>query len=280
MGWTFYRKPADVKAEMDGLLTWSDEHGGTRRVLDSAIVNFHTYYAAVEQVKPNGERSVWAAVSLLQFTNGEFGRKDMDETVGPTERACPVRILDLLTPTDSEYALQWRWDCRAYHAHKADNKIVDGATVRFNGKWGAGYDTFIAHKVRGGWRFQPVDGMGSYRLGGWRNRVAEVIPPGGAKAPADKLASLGPRPKSQRELWEELHADDFVTGSAWGDWALWVPPGKTGVVARRRRDGAEQWALVDAGVYDNRPEFGFILDPTRDTFIAKPENPHATKKAA
>jgi hypothetical protein len=284
MGWTCYRKPANVKAELDGLLTWSDANG-VRRVLDSGIVNFHTYYAAVEHTKPTGERIVFAAVTLLQFTHGEFCRKDLDETCGPTERECPERILDLLTPTDSEFALQWRWDCRAFHARKADNKVVDGATVKLNGSW-VGTDTFIAHKVRGGWRFQPVNGLGAYKLRGWRSRIVAVTPPDGTKAAkASALAKLGPRPKTSQELWDEAHADDFVVTSAWGRWAAWVPEGKTGVCARRRSDGAEQWALVDADAYEKRYENAdpgvrgfYILDSTRDCFINKPENEHATKQ--
>lgn len=35
MGWTYaFERPADPKAELDGLLTWSDARG-RRRVLDS-----------------------------------------------------------------------------------------------------------------------------------------------------------------------------------------------------------------------------------------------------
>src|SRR3546814_12246736 len=42
-----------------------------------------------------------------------FGYKDMDEYVGPYEDSCPRHILDLLTPTDREHALDWRARCRA-----------------------------------------------------------------------------------------------------------------------------------------------------------------------
>jgi len=46
MGWTYaFERPADPKAELDGLLTWSDARG-RRRVLDSAIVRLRVYYAA------------------------------------------------------------------------------------------------------------------------------------------------------------------------------------------------------------------------------------------
>jgi len=285
MGWLFYRKPANVKAELDSKLTWTNENGA-RKVLDSAIVNFRTYYAAVEHTLPTGVRQVWAAIFLLQFAGDEFGYKDMDETCGPYERQCPERILNLLTPTDHENALQWRWDCRAYHAQKADNKIVDGATVRFNAKWGGNLDTFIARKAPGGWRFQTLTGAGPYKLGGWRNRIAEVIPPGG-KSTASKLEALGPRPKLAQELWDEAHADQFVSASAFGQWAAWVPAGKVGVVFRRKTDGAEQWALVPADAYNERDanatprvRTGLIFNPARDEAIDRPANPHEQKAKA
>jgi hypothetical protein len=37
----------------------------------------------------------------------------MDETMGPCDHDCPAAILDLLTPTDSEWANAWRQKCRA-----------------------------------------------------------------------------------------------------------------------------------------------------------------------
>ena len=70
MGWTYaFERPADPKAELDGLLTWSDARG-RRRVLDSAIVRLRVYYAAVEHIAPDGARQVWAAVFLVDFRRG------------------------------------------------------------------------------------------------------------------------------------------------------------------------------------------------------------------
>lgn len=36
----------------------------------------------------------------------------MDETCGPYECSCPKRILDKPSPTDNEYAKEWRKNCR------------------------------------------------------------------------------------------------------------------------------------------------------------------------
>lgn len=88
------------------------------RVLRSTLVGKRVYYAAVETVRvPTGELEAYAAVCLYRWNPRDpegyiFGYKDMDETVGPYECECPARILDLLTPTTSEYAVQWRDRCR------------------------------------------------------------------------------------------------------------------------------------------------------------------------
>lgn len=135
MGWLFYRKPDDVRSHLDAQLTWTSDTG-TRRVLDSAIVAAREYYAAVEWIKPDGERSVWCAVFMLQFVpkahdGMTFGYKDMDEGAGPVIARCPERILDLLTETDSKWALAWRQRCREYHAaRKACPKLQPGMRLR------------------------------------------------------------------------------------------------------------------------------------------------------
>lgn len=53
----------------------------------------------------------------------------LDESVGPYEDSCPRHILDLLTPTDREHALDWRARCRANLARRA-RKIEDGDRIR------------------------------------------------------------------------------------------------------------------------------------------------------
>lgn len=138
MGWTFQHKPRNVREELDRQLTWSNDEGA-RRVLDSAIVGMREYYAAVEHIKPDGTRVVWAAVFMLQFvpkaTDGlTFGYKDMDETCGPYAWRCPERILGLLTETDSEYANNWRAKCREYHATRAAMpKLAPGMRLKVHG---------------------------------------------------------------------------------------------------------------------------------------------------
>src|SRR3546814_15426838 len=53
----------------------------------------------------------------------------LTENMGPCEADCPAAILDLLSPTEHEYALDWRARCRANLAHRA-RKLADGDRIR------------------------------------------------------------------------------------------------------------------------------------------------------
>lgn len=178
MGWLWMHKPkgmkvADFLINYSGALRWTDSPC-TYRVLDHSIVGLKTFYAAVEQVhKETGERRVWAAVFLLGYcpkSEHNFGYKDMDESMGPWETECPERILDLLTPTESGYANDWRTRCRAYHAaRRARPKIEVGDTLKYGGR---------AYKVgsRAGrsWLIYDADGL-RYRMTDARARRAEIL---------------------------------------------------------------------------------------------------------
>jgi hypothetical protein len=79
----------------------------------------NVFYAAV-RTSATGE--VWAMVVLMQRARGRanFGCKPMDETVGPNAYDAPAKVLDALTPTDYEYAREWRQQCRENLAKRAD----------------------------------------------------------------------------------------------------------------------------------------------------------------
>ncbi len=143
MGWTetsaMHRKAngqADVKAELDAHYTWSD-NVHTSKVLKSQIVRgeFHksVYYAAVERKEQpyhaamrtddTEGREVYCAVVLIEDAidpnEFDFLYKEMDEFAGPTEQHCPASILNLLTPTNHEWATEWRNQCRENAEDKA-----------------------------------------------------------------------------------------------------------------------------------------------------------------
>lgn len=122
MGWTWsnaeirYKngKGYIAKKELcDALYT----HNGDKHkieVLKSSMVG-STYYAAIKLInKETGHKEVFAAICLTSTNLKDyynFGYKDMDETCGPCQCNCPKGILDLLTPTTSEYANEWRKSC-------------------------------------------------------------------------------------------------------------------------------------------------------------------------
>ena len=49
--------------------------------------------------------------------------------MGPYEADCPARILDLLTETDNQHALDWRRRCRA-NLERRSRRLNDGDTIR------------------------------------------------------------------------------------------------------------------------------------------------------
>lgn len=157
MGWTSYHAThykkgnVDRKAEcdayfMDGL------NQGYYEVVKSAVVG-RVYYAAVKPLKKygdeyvNGERVVVdipvneqkiVGVVILTSTDSKdyfnFSYKEMDESCGPCYYDCPKGILRLLTPTDNEYANNWRNKCYEQLEKKKNpnalNKLPVGTVIQ------------------------------------------------------------------------------------------------------------------------------------------------------
>lgn len=176
MGWSWEHKSRGIKVTdlIRDNLTWeSDTSKNT--CLDVALVRLRTAYAAVERIdKATGEREVWAAVFLLGYAPNDyynFGYKDMSESMGPCEAECPERILKQLTPTDSEWANQWREKCwENLKKRKAVNALlkVGGRykltrTVAFVD--GAELDDVVVERLKGQYvTVTRPGGWGRYRL--------------------------------------------------------------------------------------------------------------------
>ena len=143
MGWleyhaTYYKNgKIDRKAEMDAVYNWEDENRKIE-VLKSSMVG-STYYAAIKSFnKTNGYECVTAAVCLTSTNTKDyynFAYKDMDESMGPNKYDCPKGILDLLSPTESEYANEWRKACYEQLTKKQDrnslSKLPIGSEIKF-----------------------------------------------------------------------------------------------------------------------------------------------------
>lgn len=142
MGWTgthatFYTSKGKVDAKKECDYLWhSPSENGRFKVLKSTMVG-STYYAAiaicrewpdnVPQTKenlvdvPESERRVFGMVILTTVDSRDyynFTFKEISETSGPCESKCPVSIIDLLSPTTSKWANEWRERCREYAKYK------------------------------------------------------------------------------------------------------------------------------------------------------------------
>lgn len=156
MGWTsyeatYFKKNGDIdrKAECDAY--FMRDNAGHYKVLKSSMKGT-VYYAAVTTLTkyigkdengksmyesiPEDKQEVWAAVFLTRTEEGRyFYYKDQDETAGPCEDHCPKCILDLLSNTDHELALDWRKRCRK-NIQKSNklsklDRLKNGSVIRF-----------------------------------------------------------------------------------------------------------------------------------------------------
>jgi hypothetical protein len=125
MGWTFPYDASrrDVIAELT-----------TDRVTDGRVFKTlrkcfrgNTMYALHES-GPEGETRKWLAVYLLQRSQGSWGYKDMDESMGPYYYDCPVSYLDAADEPVSDTARDWRNECRSRAAARAAKKPRKGET--------------------------------------------------------------------------------------------------------------------------------------------------------
>lgn len=109
----------------------------------------------------DGQR--WACLYLLRGSPKvkndpyNWGYKDVCESMGPNEISFPYTWLDLLTPTDSKYANEWR--ARV----KARGEKLQKATI--GSKWQGYGHTFEIIKRRGPTSFRAKDEYGeTWRL--------------------------------------------------------------------------------------------------------------------
>ena len=126
MGWTFLHLNTTPEDYIRSMYTW-----GTNECLDVAKVG-NTYYAAVRS-----DAGIFAHVVLTSRHNRDyfnFGYKPISEDSGPCETQCPARILKLLTPTEHEWAKEWRRKCWQWHNRVRElRKLQVYARIRSDG---------------------------------------------------------------------------------------------------------------------------------------------------
>lgn len=177
MGWTSI-SASDVGRtanEINQFLIKEMERGGHLKVLDVSKKG-NVVYMAVRQIKLG---NIFAAVIPYSFDKGEFFWKEMDDSCGPVQKDCPKRILNQLTPTDSEFANQWRKECLA-NLTKPKTKYKYGDIIEFANEVtftdGHKGTSFILLKRGNAYRFTPYTGQPEihgyayplYRITSWR----------------------------------------------------------------------------------------------------------------
>lgn len=126
MGWTFPygASRSDVIDELTR--EQKTANGGIFRTLRKCFKG-NTMYA-LHETGPEGETRKWIGVYLLQRSGGDWGYKDMDESMGPIYYDCPVSYLDQADEPSNEYAKQWRAEVRRLAAVRKAKKPKKGET--------------------------------------------------------------------------------------------------------------------------------------------------------
>lgn len=111
MGWISYHASEYKKGSIDRKAEIEKNFAlDSYKVLKSTMVG-STYYAAVQSDKT---KDIFGYVVLTSVNNKDyynFSYKGISEDMGPYSYDCPPSILKLLTPTENEYAKEWRASC-------------------------------------------------------------------------------------------------------------------------------------------------------------------------
>ena len=194
MGWLYMKSlngHSGPRQYLDAQFTNYDSTA-TSKVLRSALVGMRVYYAAVERINvTTGSHEVWAAICPVRYNPRAregyiFGYKDMSETMGPYECDCPESILDLLTPTDSRDAQEWRARCREHAATnrakaakpspRPGQRIVFDEPLRFtDGQSFATLDVVTNPRSHRTVLFRAPDSGGLYRIPNVKSRLYRLI---------------------------------------------------------------------------------------------------------
>lgn len=185
MGWTFtYKNPnMSVREFFEQQFNINNPAKNIYGKIIGFSATWTTAYIAYEFVQ-NGERKVFAFVCLLRHVpkakdGYNFGYKDMDESMGPCEYKCPKTILKMLTPTEHEYAKEWRKRCWDRIEKRAKMpKVKKGDWIKFSKPItfidGSCYDTLRFDR---GSRFETGSYL-TFRIRNWRDReFVKVNPP-------------------------------------------------------------------------------------------------------
>lgn len=132
MGWTFF-DVSPYESTRDIITREFSQSAGVRPdgtdypawTVEKLSIQGRTAYAVIRVDHSAGVR-YHGAVILFTRKNGEFGYKDMDESMRPYSYGMPLSYLDFLDSVDprpeNDSIAQWRSACRARHALRANER--------------------------------------------------------------------------------------------------------------------------------------------------------------
>lgn len=143
MGSISYEIDRAVDAKQEALrYVREDALGAGREIVDHSFQSAGRWsewggvlVAAVRELTPECEQeSVWALVAYFGVNSRHGGReffvKLVDETMGPGEYSVPLRLLNKLSPTEHQYATQWRDGVRRFHQRRREARRLIGTSIR------------------------------------------------------------------------------------------------------------------------------------------------------
>ena len=145
MGWTEYNAhyykngKVDVKKEVEEKIINGVDYEVVKSTLKGAI-----WYGAVRNKKTQEVFGVVVKTSVKNNSYYNFAYKLMDETEGPCYYDCPKKIIDLLSPIDSEWANEWRKKCLESKKKNPLDELPIGTVIQFEGSNGK-KETYYKH---------------------------------------------------------------------------------------------------------------------------------------
>lgn len=128
MGWTFIQ--ADLNKTRKQLaikeVEWEYCEKSCKVIYAREVASI-VYMAVKASDAKTGDSHVFGVVALTKIQSNEtfnFGIKLMDETMLPNYYGAPKKLLNLLSPTDDEWALMWRKECMEQHERNTNYNRV------------------------------------------------------------------------------------------------------------------------------------------------------------
>lgn len=176
MGWLYssaWQTPSAMRDHLRDSLT----RAGHTIVKDASVAYGRRYYAAIRN---SHDKKVTIFVALINGGRGDhgYGYKDMDESMGPCEKDCPLSLLALCDEPPNEWAKTWREEVRAYHAART-GQLTLAKSVQLGAKVWLRHtkdNPFTIRRIEGK-KILGTDckGWGLYRIP--RNRIEKVEAP-------------------------------------------------------------------------------------------------------